>query len=158
MRILVTTARMPFAVGLVRRLGEAGHTVLASDTYMAAPGSHSRYVSGQFVTPAPRLDPPGFVSAVGRIAAENGVDAIVPAWEDVFYLSAPRAKLPAELDLYAAQFPTLARPSSHSSSNSLFARRRGRSTTWSTCRTRMRAGTIAYPSCTRFSRWRITSG
>jgi hypothetical protein len=29
MRVLVTTARMPFALGLIRRLGEAGHEVLA---------------------------------------------------------------------------------------------------------------------------------
>jgi hypothetical protein len=41
-KILVTTARMPFAIGLIRRLGEAGHEVLASDTYAAAPGTHSR--------------------------------------------------------------------------------------------------------------------
>ena len=109
MKILVTTARMPFAVGLIRRLGEAGHEVLASDTYKSAPGSHSRYVSSHFVTPAPRLDPEGFVAEVGRIAIEEDVEAVVPPWEDVFYLSALREKLPAEVDLYAAPFPALAR-------------------------------------------------
>ena len=36
MKVLVTTARMPFALGLIRRLGDAGHEVLASDTYSAA--------------------------------------------------------------------------------------------------------------------------
>jgi predicted ATP-grasp superfamily ATP-dependent carboligase len=100
---------MPFALGLIRRLGEAGHEVLASDTYPAAPGGHSRFVSGHFVTPAPKLDPPGFVAQVARIAAEEEVDLIVPPWEDVFYLAALRHRLPASAELYAAQFEALAR-------------------------------------------------
>lgn len=107
MRILVTTARMPFALALIRRLGEAGHEVLASDTYEAAPGVHSRYVSGHFVTPAPRHDPAGFVSEVGRIVAERSVDLVVPPWEDVFYLAALRDRLPVLL--YAGGFEQLAR-------------------------------------------------
>ena len=105
MRVLVTTARMPFAVGLIRRLGEAGHEVLASDTYRSAPGEHSRYVSKHFVTPAPRFDPPGFAAEVGHIAADSEVDLVVPSWEDVFYLSALRDDMP----LYAASFEVLAR-------------------------------------------------
>ncbi len=100
---------MPFAVGLIRRLGEAGHEVFASDTYGAAPGGHSRYVSGHFVTPAPKLDPQGFVGEVARIAADEGIDLVIPPWEDVFYLSALRSELPAEVDLYAARFDALAR-------------------------------------------------
>jgi predicted ATP-grasp superfamily ATP-dependent carboligase len=100
---------MPFALGLIRRLGEAGHELVASDTYGAAPGGHSRYVSRHFVTPAPRLDPPGFVTEVARIATDEGIDAVVPPWEDVFYLSALRAKLPADVGLYAASFDALAR-------------------------------------------------
>ena len=51
MRILVTSARMPFALALIRRLGEAGHEVFASDTYGAAPGNHSGTSPG---TPSPR--------------------------------------------------------------------------------------------------------
>jgi predicted ATP-grasp superfamily ATP-dependent carboligase len=109
MKILVTTARMPFAIGLIRRLGEAGHEVLASDTYRTAPGDHSRYVSRHFVTPAPKLDPPGFVDEVARISEEQGVDAIVPPWEDVFYLSALRSRLPPDVELYGARFDALAR-------------------------------------------------
>jgi predicted ATP-grasp superfamily ATP-dependent carboligase len=108
-KVLVTTARMPFALGLIRRLGEAGHEVLASDTYRAAPGGHSRYVSGHFVTPAPKFDPPGFVSEVARIASNEGIDAVVPPWEDVFYLSALRDELPSGVRLYGASFAALAR-------------------------------------------------
>jgi hypothetical protein len=97
---------MPFALGLIRRLGEAGHEVLASDSYAAAPGSHSRYVTRHFVTPQARADPRAFAAEVDRIAGSESVDAIVPAWEDVFYLAALR---PRSAPLFAASFAALAR-------------------------------------------------
>jgi predicted ATP-grasp superfamily ATP-dependent carboligase len=100
---------MPFALGLIRRLGEAGHEILATDTYRAAPGAHSRYVSQHFVTPSPRDDPPGFVAEVARISSEEGVDLVVPPWEDVFYLSALHSKLSDGFQLYGASFDALAR-------------------------------------------------
>ena len=50
MRILVTSSRMPFALDMIRKLAERGHEVYASDSYEVAPGSHSRYLQGHFVT------------------------------------------------------------------------------------------------------------
>jgi glutathione synthase/RimK-type ligase-like ATP-grasp enzyme len=104
-RLLVTSSRMPFALALIRRLAEAGHTVYASDTYAAAPGSHSRYLAGHFVTAAPRTDPQAFAADVERIAAEQSLDLVVPSWEDAFYLAA----LAHEAPVYTAPFTTLAR-------------------------------------------------
>ena len=105
MRILVTTSRMPFALGLIRRLAEGGHTVYASDSYEVAPGSHSRFVEEHFVTAAPRADPERFAAQVRDFASEREVDLVVPTWEDVFYLSVHRGDMP----LYAAPFSSLAR-------------------------------------------------
>ncbi|MGE5635600.1 MAG: hypothetical protein ACM3UV_01480 [Nocardioidaceae bacterium] len=109
MRVLVTTSRMPFGLGLIRRLAEAGNEVLASDSYEVAPGSHSRYVSRRFVTAPARSDPAAFCADVERIAREQAVDVIVPTWEDVFYLSTRRERLGEVARLYAAPFPSLAR-------------------------------------------------
>jgi hypothetical protein len=50
MRILVTSSRLPFALDMVRKLAARGHDVYASDSYEVAPGSHSRYLAGHFVT------------------------------------------------------------------------------------------------------------
>ena len=96
---------MPFALGLIRRLAEAGHTVYATDAYEVAPGSHSRFVAGHRVTAPPREDPERFAREVEAFAADEGVDLVVPTWEDVFYLSVHRGEIP----LYGAPFPTLAR-------------------------------------------------
>jgi len=106
MRLLVTAARMPFAVALIRRLAEAGHTLYACDTYANAPGSHSRYVAEHFVTASPRREPERFAEQVSEMAREHSIDLVIPSWEDVFYLAAVP---PAGVRVYGASFESLAR-------------------------------------------------
>ena len=100
---------MPFAVGMVRKLADAGHTVYASDAYDLAPGSHSRYLAGHFVTGSPRDETEKFVADVERIATDNAIDVIVPAFEEAFYLATQHDRLDQAARLYAAPFGTLAR-------------------------------------------------
>lgn len=58
MKVLITSSRMPFALAMIRKLAEEGHEVYASDAYELAPGSHSRYLAGHFVTPSRPATPP----------------------------------------------------------------------------------------------------
>lgn len=109
MKLLVTSSRMPFAVGVVRKLAGAGHTVYASDAYELAPGSHSKYLAGHFVTASPRDKTEQFVADVERVATDNGIDVIVPAFEEAFYLATQHDRLSQAARLYAAPFETLAR-------------------------------------------------
>ena len=109
MKILVTSSRMPYAVGMVRKLAEAGHTVYASDAYELAPGSHSKYLAGHFVTGSPRDATEQFVDDVERIASENEIELIVPSFEEVFYLATQRDRLEKVTRLYAPPFEALAR-------------------------------------------------
>jgi predicted ATP-grasp superfamily ATP-dependent carboligase len=107
-RVLVTSSRMPFALGMIRRLAEAGHEVLAADDSELAPGSHSRYVSQRLVTPSPRDETEAFVDEVERIATEGSVDVIVPAFEEAFYLSIRHERLANVASLFFSPFATLA--------------------------------------------------
>jgi predicted ATP-grasp superfamily ATP-dependent carboligase len=107
-RILVTSSRMPFALGMIRRLAEDGHEVLAADDSELAPGSHSRYVSERFVTSSPRSATEDFVSEVERIANDHSVDVIVPAFEEAFYLSTRHERLAKAARLFFSPFATLA--------------------------------------------------
>src|SRR5687767_1654137 len=109
MRILVTSSRMPYAVGIVRKLAEAGHTVYASDAYELAPGSHSKYLAAHFVTGSPRDATEQFIDDVVRISSENGIEMIVPSVEEVFYLTTQRERIDEVTRLYAPPFETLAR-------------------------------------------------
>jgi predicted ATP-grasp superfamily ATP-dependent carboligase len=78
---------MPFALAIIRKLAEEGHEVLAADAWGFAPGSHSKYVSEHFTTASPRDETERFAGDVEGIASEHDVDVIVPAFEEVFYLS-----------------------------------------------------------------------
>ena len=110
MKILVTSARMPFALAIIRRLARSGHEVHASDTYSTAPGSHSQYVTGHLVTSAPKFSTERFVHEVADYTREHGIELIVPAWEDVFYLACHRDTVESGgATLYAGTFEGLAR-------------------------------------------------
>lgn len=107
MRVLVTGSRMPFALAIIRNLAEEGHQVLASDAWEVAPGSHSRYVTEHFVTGSPRDATEDFVADVERIVTENDVDAVVPAFEEVFYLSTQWGRLAQVTTPFFSTFATL---------------------------------------------------
>ncbi len=107
MRTLVTTSRMPVAIDLVRKLGQQGHVVTATDTFSTAPGSHSHYVKNARLTAAPRHDALRFVSDVGDIIREDEIDLVLPAFEEVFYLAKHRAELPARASYFFSSFELL---------------------------------------------------
>ncbi len=107
MKVLITSSRMPFALAMIRKLAEEGHEVYASDDYELAPGSHSRYVAERFVTASPRDETEKFVDDVERIATDSGIDAIVPAFEEVFYLSSQHERLAEAAELFFSPFATL---------------------------------------------------
>ena len=92
-KVLVTGARAPAALELIRRLGCAGHTVLAADCVRAPVGRFSRHVRRYFRVPAPREDPCGFIASVRDIAAAEKVDVLVPTCEEIYHLGLQREKL-----------------------------------------------------------------
>jgi glutathione synthase/RimK-type ligase-like ATP-grasp enzyme len=93
----------------VRKLASRGHEVYASDSYDVAPGSHSRYLAGHFVTAAPSSDTEAFIGDVEHIVRENEIELVLPAFEEAFYLATRHAELSALTTLFTAPFATLAR-------------------------------------------------
>ena len=108
MRVLVTSSRNTFALDIIRKLGSLGHAVIASDTYAGAIGSHSKFVEAHEVTASPRYDADGFIRDVRRIVDAHRIDLIIPAFEEVFTLSARASELPDRVRLFAGAFPALA--------------------------------------------------
>ena len=104
----MTSSRMPFALDVIRKLGERGHEVFACDSYDASPGSHSKYLAGHFTTASATGDPAQFASDVERIADINEIETVVPMFEEVFYLAAQHERLSKVTKLYAPPFQTLA--------------------------------------------------
>ena len=109
MRVLVTSARLPHAIGVIRRLGEAGHEVYATDTFKSSPGLHSKFVKERFVTPSPAFDTRDFVARVDEIARDREIDLVLPAFEEVFYLSKHLSELECRDRVYCSDLDTLYR-------------------------------------------------
>ncbi len=108
MKVLITSSRMPFALDTVRKLGERGHEVYACDSYKAAPGSHSKYLAGHFTTASATEDPEQFVTDVETFAGENAIEAVIPMFEEIFYLAAQHERVSKVTRLFAPPFRTLA--------------------------------------------------
>lgn len=109
MRALVTSSRLPHALDLIRKLGRTGHEVIASDTFRAAPGNHSAYVTQRFVTASPRFDTPRFLDDLARILTDHPVDRLIPAFEEVFYIARHRERFAPLTDLFFPGFDLLRR-------------------------------------------------
>lgn len=109
MRVLVTSSRNPFALDIVRKLGSTGHTVVASDTYEGAIGSHSKYLAAHAVTASPRFDTDAFIADIARVVTEHDIELIVPTFEEAFYLAARRQDLPEGVGLFTGDFDKLAK-------------------------------------------------
>jgi len=109
MKVLVTSARLPHALGLIRGFGEAGHEVHAADTFRTAPGLHSKYVTGRIITESPAFRTRTFVGQIADYVKEAGIDLVVPAFEEVFYLSRHLSSLGASDRYFWAPLEVLAR-------------------------------------------------
>jgi len=108
-RALVTSARLPHALGVIRALGEAGHEIIATDTFRTAPGLHSTHVRERIITAAPAFATRAFVGQIADAVRQKAVDLVIPAFEELFYLA---KHLPEEANrdkYFCSAFDTLSR-------------------------------------------------
>ncbi|MFV9506354.1 MAG: hypothetical protein AB4911_17525 [Oscillochloridaceae bacterium umkhey_bin13] len=108
LHILITGARAPVAVELVRALAAAGHTVFAADSL---PGptlaGSSRACAGYLQLPPPRQRFAAFAQALHHAVARLGITLIIPTCEEVFYLA--QVSLPPPIQIFCPALPSLAR-------------------------------------------------
>lgn len=104
---LVTGARAPAALEIIRRLGRAGQDVLAADCTRAPVGRFSRYARGYFRLPGPRADPGGFLEALCRVVMEEKVSVLLPTCEEIYHLGRHRARLAEVCEVFCPEFDVL---------------------------------------------------
>ncbi len=109
MNVLITSSRFPHALGEIRRFGEQGHTVFATDTFDGAPGSHSRFVAERFVTASPTFDTDQFIDDIEAIIISHKIDLLVPAFEECLYLAEHMERLSALTEVFCPPLETLIR-------------------------------------------------
>ncbi|GAC56601.1 hypothetical protein GOHSU_09_00020 [Gordonia hirsuta DSM 44140 = NBRC 16056] len=93
-RLLITSARMPFAVDEIHKLGEEmGRYVAATDSFRESPGLHSKGVDKRILTAPPTQEPDQFVTDVIDAIGAEQIDWVLPMFEEVFYLAANRERI-----------------------------------------------------------------
>ena len=107
MNILITTSRMPFALDEIRKLGRAGHRIIAADTFDEAPGSRSRYAAVSCSLPSPRYETEAFLDAVRSVVIEERVDLILPAFEEALHFAKHRDSVDLGAPVFAPDYETL---------------------------------------------------
>lgn len=99
---------MPCAIDIIRKLGSQGHTVIATDTFRATPGGHSKYATKLKLTASPHYETRRFIQDVAQIMREERIDLVVPGFEEVFYLAKHVDELASIAPLFMSSFETLA--------------------------------------------------
>ena len=105
---LVTGVRAPAALEIIRRLGRAGHDVVAADCVRLPVGRFSRYVRRYYQVPAPREDAAGFIAGLRDIARDESVEMLLPTCEEIFHVGRGRETLAEVCEVFCTDLDRLA--------------------------------------------------
>ena len=110
MKVLVTSARMPFALAIIRRLATRATRCTPRTPTPRRPGTTRATSPATPSPPRPSAETERFIEQVAAYCSEHGVDVIVPTWEEAFYLACRRASGGVgRRALYTPPFEALAR-------------------------------------------------
>ncbi|MEC8306955.1 MAG: hypothetical protein VXZ72_03805, partial [Chlamydiota bacterium] len=85
--ILLTGARSLFSLDLARCFKEAGHRVLVAESNHFHTLRYSSSIDQHLLVPSPKQSPEAFAEAIAVIIDREKVNQVIPAFEEVFYLS-----------------------------------------------------------------------
>lgn len=88
MRILISGARAPVALELVRLLGRSGHLVWCADSLPISLAGSSRFAQSYLRIPSARHERAAFGRALIEIVQHHKIDLLIPTCEEVFYIAA----------------------------------------------------------------------
>jgi hypothetical protein len=109
MNVLVLSSRLPVALDLVRKLGRRGHRVVAADSVLTAPGSHSRFARSHALIASAEYQPERFLRDVQALVLARGIELVVPCFEEVFVLRHAAEREGELAPIFAAPFSLLRR-------------------------------------------------
>ena len=106
-RILLTGARAPVTLDLVRHFHRSGHEVYLADSIHLPLARLSRFAKRTFVVSKPVLSPTRFVQDLATIARNHQIDLVVPTCEEIFYVSSHLELFPDHTKVFSEPLPKL---------------------------------------------------
>lgn len=92
---------------LARLLNRAGHEVFVAESAYLHVSRFSRAVKKAFTVPRPRFEPQSWVQALVKIVEDEGVDMVIPSYEEILYLAQRKDSFPASCTVFCADFEKL---------------------------------------------------
>jgi glutathione synthase/RimK-type ligase-like ATP-grasp enzyme len=108
-KILVTGARAPAALEIIRRLADEKYEVYAADCFHFPLGRFSSPVKKYLQLPSPRHDLNNFKKKLIDFVRNNQIDFIFPVCEEVFYLSYCKQEIEKYCKVFCEDFSLLSR-------------------------------------------------
>lgn len=100
MRILLTGARAPVTLDLVRHFQQAGHEVFLADSIRLPLARFSRFAKRTFLVAKPALEPTRFVEDLVDITVRHKIDLVIPTCEEIFYIAARLHLFPPTVSVF----------------------------------------------------------
>ncbi len=106
-KVLLTGTRSLFALDLARRLNEQGHLVYTAETSHFHVCRFSNACTKNFIVPSPRFETDSYIEALIRIVNEEGIDSLIPSWEEIFTIAQAKKRFPEKCQVICASYDTL---------------------------------------------------
>ncbi len=106
-RILLTGARAPVTLDLVRHFHRSGHEVYLADSIQLPLARLSRFAKRTFVVSKPVHNPSQFVQDLATIARNYRIDLVIPTCEEIFYVSSRLELFPEHTNVFSEPLPKL---------------------------------------------------
>jgi glutathione synthase/RimK-type ligase-like ATP-grasp enzyme len=87
MRVMLTGARAPVTLELIRMFARAGHQVFVAESARVHLSQASKFVTGFYNVPKPRLEPVAFIQKLEHIVELEQIDLVIPTCEEVFWIA-----------------------------------------------------------------------
>lgn len=102
--VLITFGRSFLTLELARLMSAAGHRVTIVDSIPIGVTRLSHASSAFFKVPPPKFEPRAYCHAVAKIAAEQGVDMVIPIHEETDILAMMVDLFPPDCELFLSDF------------------------------------------------------
>ena len=106
-RILLTGARLPFSLALVRHLHAHGHQVFVADSIKNHLCRFSNAIKKSYLVPPPRFHTREFIQSLRGIVEREKIDLLLPISEEIFYIAKEKESLPGSCRVFADSYEKL---------------------------------------------------
>jgi predicted ATP-grasp superfamily ATP-dependent carboligase len=103
-RVLITGARSPAALQLIRNLAKNGFEIYVADSLNHPLSRASKYVKKYFILATPSNKTKEFIANIEKIISQNSINILIPTCEEIFFISKYKSQLMKNCQIFCDDF------------------------------------------------------